>query len=128
MGNVAKSSSRRCFTLVKVTTPTAPRTPLPTKFAVAEKHTARFLRREDYIYHRKMQSPDPLPDPLLAFIAPQSPTLRWCHTSPMEPALPVADAATLRHIRRIQTITIVWMTVEAGVSLSAAWMAHSPAL
>ena len=46
----------------------------------------------------------------------------------MEPALPVADAATLRHIRRIQTITIVWMTVEAGVSLSAAWMAHSPAL
>src|ERR1700758_1443240 len=46
----------------------------------------------------------------------------------MEPALPVADAATLRPIRRIQTITIVWMTVEAGVSLSAAWMAHSPAL
>ena len=42
--------------------------------------------------------------------------------------MPVADAATLRHIRRIQTITIVWMTVEAGVSLSAAWMAHSPAL
>jgi hypothetical protein len=36
----AKSSLRRCFILVKVTTPTAPRSPLPTKFAVAEKHIA----------------------------------------------------------------------------------------
>jgi divalent metal cation (Fe/Co/Zn/Cd) transporter len=46
----------------------------------------------------------------------------------MEPALTVADASTLDRIRRIQTITIAWMTVEAGLSLSAAWMAHSPAL
>ena len=46
----------------------------------------------------------------------------------MEPALPTADAATFRHIRRIQSVTIAWMTVEAVVSLSAAWMAHSPAL
>src|SRR5271156_4114676 len=38
MGRAAKTSSRRCFTRVNVTTPTAPRTPLPTKFAVAEKH------------------------------------------------------------------------------------------
>src|SRR4029077_9649373 len=38
VGRAAKSSSRRCLTLVRVTTPTAPRTPLPTKFAVAEKH------------------------------------------------------------------------------------------
>ena|ERR1700722_732998 len=38
VGSAAKSSSRRCFTFVNVTTPTAPRTPLPTKFAVAEKH------------------------------------------------------------------------------------------
>src|SRR5580693_5146069 len=38
VGSAAKSSSRRCFTCVRVTTPTAPRTPLPTKFAVAEKH------------------------------------------------------------------------------------------
>src|SRR5580692_1653048 len=38
IGSAAKSSSRRCFTFVNVTTPTAPRTPLPTKFAVAEKH------------------------------------------------------------------------------------------
>jgi divalent metal cation (Fe/Co/Zn/Cd) transporter len=28
----------------------------------------------------------------------------------------------------IQTLTLVWMSVEAVVSLSAAWMAHSPAL
>jgi len=46
----------------------------------------------------------------------------------MESVLPVAAAATLHRIRRIQAITIAWMTVEAVVSLSAAWMAHSPAL
>jgi divalent metal cation (Fe/Co/Zn/Cd) transporter len=34
----------------------------------------------------------------------------------------------IRRIQRIQTVTIVWMAVEAGVSLSAAWMARSPAL
>src|SRR5580693_1276263 len=37
-GSDAKSNSRRCFTLVNVTTPTAPNAVLPTKFAVAEKH------------------------------------------------------------------------------------------
>jgi divalent metal cation (Fe/Co/Zn/Cd) transporter len=35
---------------------------------------------------------------------------------------------TIRHIQRIQTITICWMTVETAVSLAAAWMARSPAL
>jgi divalent metal cation (Fe/Co/Zn/Cd) transporter len=35
---------------------------------------------------------------------------------------------TLRRIQQIQTITIVWMSVEAGISLSAAWMVRSPAL
>src|ERR1022692_5101476 len=35
---------------------------------------------------------------------------------------------TIRRVQRIQTVTIVWMTVEASVSLSAAWMARSPAL
>src|ERR1700732_2294570 len=34
----------------------------------------------------------------------------------------------LRQIQRIQTITIGWMSVEAGVSLWAAWRARSPAL
>jgi divalent metal cation (Fe/Co/Zn/Cd) transporter len=36
--------------------------------------------------------------------------------------------ATLRRIHQIQTITIIWMVVEASVSLSAAWIAWSPAL
>ena len=40
--------------------------------------------------------------------------------------VPVQDA--IRRIRRIQTITIVWMSVEAGVSLAAAWRVRSPAL
>ncbi len=39
VGSDANSSSRLCFTFVRVTTPIAPSTPLPTKFAVAEKHT-----------------------------------------------------------------------------------------
>lgn len=36
--------------------------------------------------------------------------------------------SVLRRIVWIQAITISWMTVEAAVSLSAAWRAHSPAL
>jgi divalent metal cation (Fe/Co/Zn/Cd) transporter len=35
---------------------------------------------------------------------------------------------TLDHIQRIQTITIAWMSVEAALSLWAAWTARSPAL
>jgi divalent metal cation (Fe/Co/Zn/Cd) transporter len=35
---------------------------------------------------------------------------------------------TLRRIQRIQALTIGWMSVEAGVSLWAAWRATSPAL
>ena len=35
---------------------------------------------------------------------------------------------TLRHIRRIQGITIAWMSVEAVLSLWAAWKTRSPAL
>jgi divalent metal cation (Fe/Co/Zn/Cd) transporter len=46
----------------------------------------------------------------------------------MESVLPVPTAATLYRIRRIQVLTIAWMSVEAVVSLTAAWMAHSPAL
>jgi divalent metal cation (Fe/Co/Zn/Cd) transporter len=34
----------------------------------------------------------------------------------------------LRRVSRIQTLTLVWMGVEAGVSLAAAWTARSPAL
>ena len=46
----------------------------------------------------------------------------------MDSVLPVPAAATLHRIRRIQAITITWMSAEAFVSLSAAWMARSPAL
>jgi divalent metal cation (Fe/Co/Zn/Cd) transporter len=35
---------------------------------------------------------------------------------------------TTRRIVRIQALTLIWMTVEAVVSLGAAWMARSPAL
>ena len=34
----------------------------------------------------------------------------------------------LRRVLRIQIFTIIWMTVEAAISLGAAWAAHSPAL
>jgi divalent metal cation (Fe/Co/Zn/Cd) transporter len=33
-----------------------------------------------------------------------------------------------RRIQQVQTVTIAWMSVEAAVSLFAAWRAHSPAL
>src|SRR5438477_11689332 len=39
---------------------------------------------------------------------------------------PSSDA--IRRIQRIQTVTIAWMSVEAAVSLFAAWRARSPAL
>jgi divalent metal cation (Fe/Co/Zn/Cd) transporter len=35
---------------------------------------------------------------------------------------------TIRRIQRVQTVTIAWMSVEAGVSLFAAWRASSPSL
>ena len=34
----------------------------------------------------------------------------------------------LHRVLRIQTLTLIWMTVEAVMSLVAAWMARSPAL
>ena len=46
----------------------------------------------------------------------------------MTSVLQIPTQDTTRLIQRIQTITIVWMTVEAAVSLSAAWKARSPAL
>lgn len=39
---------------------------------------------------------------------------------------PPRDA--IRRVRYIQTVTLVWMSVEAGASLWAAWRAHSAAL
>lgn len=46
----------------------------------------------------------------------------------MDSVLPISADTTIHRIRRIQAITIAWMSVEAVVSLAAAWMAHSPAL
>jgi divalent metal cation (Fe/Co/Zn/Cd) transporter len=40
--------------------------------------------------------------------------------------IPTQD--TIRRIQRIQTVTIVWMTVEAAISMVVARMARSPAL
>jgi divalent metal cation (Fe/Co/Zn/Cd) transporter len=46
----------------------------------------------------------------------------------MTPTPQIVPAHTLRHIHQIQAITIVWMSIEAGVSLFAASRARSPAL
>ena len=42
-------------------------------------------------------------------------------TVPLQPDI-------LRRILRIQVFTLIWMGLEAAVSLGAAWQAHSPAL
>lgn len=46
----------------------------------------------------------------------------------MASGLQSTPSDALRQIQRIQTITIGWMILEAGVSLWAAWRAKSPAL
>ena len=46
----------------------------------------------------------------------------------MASILPIPAQDTIRRVQRVQTITIIWMSVEAVVSLSAAWIARSPAL
>ena len=38
------------------------------------------------------------------------------------------DNSALPRIHRVQALTIIWMSVEAAVSLAAAWIAHSAAL
>ncbi len=42
--------------------------------------------------------------------------------------LQIASPDAIRRIQRVQTVTIAWMSVEAAVSLFAAWRATSPAL
>jgi divalent metal cation (Fe/Co/Zn/Cd) transporter len=46
----------------------------------------------------------------------------------MASALQIASPDAVRRIHRVQTLTIAWMSVEAVVSLFAAWRARSPAL
>jgi divalent metal cation (Fe/Co/Zn/Cd) transporter len=50
------------------------------------------------------------------------------HNSKMSAAENSTPAEVLQRVLWIQTLTLVWMSVEAGVSLGAAWMARSPAL
>jgi divalent metal cation (Fe/Co/Zn/Cd) transporter len=47
---------------------------------------------------------------------------------PMASMLQIATLDDIQRIRRVQVLTIGWMTVEAVVSLLAAWKARSPAL
>jgi divalent metal cation (Fe/Co/Zn/Cd) transporter len=42
--------------------------------------------------------------------------------------LQIPSQATLRRVQLVQGVTIAWMSVEAAVSLWAAWRARSPAL
>lgn len=42
--------------------------------------------------------------------------------------MPTTEDQITRKILRLQTITLIWMTVEALVALRAAWIARSPAL
>jgi divalent metal cation (Fe/Co/Zn/Cd) transporter len=46
----------------------------------------------------------------------------------MASAIQIATPDVIRRIRWVQTVTIAWMSVEAVVSLFAAWRARSPAL
>jgi hypothetical protein len=46
----------------------------------------------------------------------------------MASVLQIASPDAIRRIQRVQIVTIVWMSVEAAVSLFAAWRARSPAL
>src|ERR1700721_704925 len=46
----------------------------------------------------------------------------------MVSVLQTASPDAIRRIQRVQTLTIVWMSVEAVVSLFAAWRVRSPAL
>ena len=49
-----------------------------------------------------------------------------CHNVRVLSTVPLSE--NVRRVRRVQTITIVWMMLEAGLSLCAAWRARSPAL
>src|SRR6202035_387899 len=46
----------------------------------------------------------------------------------MASVLQIASSESARRIQLLQIVTIVWMSVEAAVSLFAAWRARSPAL
>ena len=46
----------------------------------------------------------------------------------MAVATPTSLTDVSRRVLRLQTFTILWMTMETAISLGAAWASHSPAL
>ncbi len=58
----------------------------------------------------------------------KSPLQVTAHNSKMSAEENATPPEVFRRIQWIQTVTLIWMSVEAGVSLGAAWMARSPAL
>ena len=50
------------------------------------------------------------------------------HNAPVSALPKTFTPETARRVVRIQVLTFMWMTVEAAVSLGAAWTARSPAL
>ena len=46
----------------------------------------------------------------------------------MASVMQISAPDAIRRIQRVQAVTIAWMSVEAAVSLFAAWLARSPAL
>ena len=54
--------------------------------------------------------------------------MRCDNAGDMASTFQIAAHDTRRRVEQIQTITIVWMSVETGISLLSAWMARSPAL
>ena len=55
-------------------------------------------------------------------------SLAQVHNALVSALLETFSQETRHRIILIQTLTLVWMSIEAVVSLGAAWMAHSPAL
>ena len=52
----------------------------------------------------------------------------YVHNETVSDVIVPLQPDVLRRILRIQVFTLIWMSVEAAVSLGAAWRAHSPAL
>lgn len=53
---------------------------------------------------------------------------RQWHNRSVVSTIQIPTPGTLRRIQWVQTVTIAWMSIEAGLSLWAAWRAHSPAM
>jgi divalent metal cation (Fe/Co/Zn/Cd) transporter len=63
----------------------------------------------------------------MAILQQQSTASRW-HNSFCVATSHIPTRDTLHLVRRVQAITIAWMSLETTLSLLAAWTAHSPAL